>query len=226
MDSSPTVLAESIRARRMALDNDLERLRVRTQAAHPRQVAMRWGKTALPFIAGAAAIWIWQRQRRSLASLDDLLVHELRQLYRLEMQVLPILERMRDAASNPDLSAVFIIHAEETQVHLERLARVFRSIGAKPGLGRSAAIEAIEQEARRLLRRRVNAAVRDALIVATAQRIEHLEIAGYASCRAHAATLGYTYAADLLEQTLAEERAVDAQLTRYFQWPCRTDPLQ
>ena len=217
MDSSPDVLADTVRAKRIALDNDLELLRVKAQAVHPQQAAMRWGKTVVPAAAGLAALWYWQRHRRSIDTLADLLVQELRELYRTELQLVPALRRMRDAAANPDLAAVFTVHAEETQVHIERLERVFRSIGARPTRGKSAAIAGIELEGLRLLKRKADPDVRDALIIALAQRIEHLEIASYGTCRAHAETLGYDYAADLLQQTLEEERAVDAHLTHLAQ---------
>lgn len=216
MDSSPDVLAESIRAKRIALDNDLELLRVKAQAVHPQQAARRWGKRALPIAAGVAALWYWQRHRRSIDTLNDLLVQELRELYRTELQLVPALERMRAASTDPDLAAVFTIHAEETQLHAERLERVFRSIGATPGRGgrgKSTAIAGLEANGLRMLARKADPDVRDAMIIALAQRIEHVEIAAYGTCRAHAATLGYSYAAELLQQTLDEERAVDAHLT-------------
>jgi ferritin-like metal-binding protein YciE len=65
-----------------------------------------------------------------------------------------------------------------------------------------------------MMKRKVDADVRDASLIAIAQRAEHLEIAGYGTARTFAQTLGYTYAAQLLDETLEEERAMDAQLTR------------
>jgi ferritin-like metal-binding protein YciE len=91
---------------------------------------------------------------------------------------------------------------------------VFRSVGARPARGSWAAIDAIVSDGERLLARNVDRDVRDAWLIATAQRIEHLEIANYGTLRAYAETLGYTFAADLLQQTLEEERAADEKLTR------------
>jgi len=215
MDSSTDVLADSVRAKRNALDNDLELLRVRTRGLDPRRVASQWASTAVPVAAGALGLlWLWRRKRRSVASLQDLLVEVLTDLYRAEHQIVPALDRMRRAASNPDLAGMFARHREETRVHVERLERVMRSIGARPVRGMSAAIAAIDTEGNRVLKWEADADVRDAWLIATAQRVEHLEIANYGTARTYADTLGQIYAAQLLQQTLEEERAMDEQLTR------------
>lgn len=214
MDSSPDVLAAEVRAKRLAVDNDLELLRVRVQNGDPRRIAARWGVRALPVVAGAAAFWMWRRRRRAVESLQDLLVHGLTELYRTEHQLLPALDRMREAASNPDLQALFRTHAEESRSHIDRLERVHRMVGARPSSGKSAAVAGIEEEGQRLLKREADPDVRDASLIATAQRVEHLEMAGYGTARTFAATLGYTEASHLLQQTLDEERAMDEHLTR------------
>ncbi len=214
MDTSPDVLAESIRAKRVAIDNDLELLRVRIQQADPRRIDVAaWTKRLLPVVGGTAALWLWSRRRRRVVSLDQLLVHGLTDLYRAELQLVPALDRMRARASNKELEQAFAHHRYETEGHIERLERVFRSVGAKPKRGSSAAIAAIVTDGDRLLARKVNRNVRDAWLIATAQRIEHLEIATYGTVRTYAETLGYTFAAQLLQQTLDEERAADEKLT-------------
>ena len=214
MDASPNVLAESIRAKRAAIDNDLELLRVRLKRADPRRIdTTRWARQALPVLAGTAALWLWQTRRRRVDSLEQLLVHGLTDLYRGEQQMLPALTRMRARASNPELATAFETHRHETQGHIERLERVFRSVGARPRRGASAAVAAIVSDGERLLARKVDRDVRDAWLIATAQRVEHLEIAAYGTVRTYAETLGYTFAAQLLQQTLEEERATDEKLT-------------
>lgn len=214
MDTSTHVLAEQVRARRQAVDTDLEMLRVRTSALEPRRMASRVGTVAAPVLAGATALWYWRRRRRAVSSLQDLLVKELQDLHHAKVQIVPALIRMRDTASNPDLVSLFDRHAEESRTHVERLTRVFRSVGATPRDGTSAAMAAIDEEGRRLLKRKADPDVRDAWLVAMAQRAEHLEIANYGTARTFAMTLGHTHAAQLLQQTLEEERAMDEQLTR------------
>jgi ferritin-like metal-binding protein YciE len=216
MDTSPEVLAESVRAKRVAIDNDLELLRVRLERADPRRRvdARRLARKALPLAAGTAALWLWMRRRRRVDSLEQLLVHGLAELNQTEHQLLPALERMRTQAFNEELEQAFAHHCAETEGHIERLERVFRSVGARPKRGSSAALAAIVADGERLLARRFDRDVRDAWLIATAQRIEHLEIAGYGTARAHAELLGFTHAAQLLQQTLEEELATDAKLTR------------
>lgn len=213
MDTSPDVLADSVRAKRNAVDNDLELLRVRVQQLDPRQVAARrWAATALP-VAGAAAVWMWSRRRRAVDSLEDLLAHMLSDLHRAEHVLLAALQEMSAAASNPDLARAFERHRGESETHIDRLERVFRSIERKPGRARGSAVEAVVEEAQKLLARERDPDVRDAWLIAAAQRAEHLEIADYGTARTFAQTLGYTHAAQLLQQTLEEERAMDEQLT-------------
>jgi ferritin-like metal-binding protein YciE len=216
MDASPDVLAETVRAKRAAIDNDLELLRARLASADPRrridpkQVATK----ALPVLAGTAALWFWRSRRRRVASLEQLLVHGLTDLYHGERQSLPALDRMCMQAWNEELENAFAQHRTETEGHVERLERVFRSIGARPARGSSDGVEAIVADGQRVLARASDRDVRDAWLIATAQRIEHLEIAGYGTARTYAETLGFTHAAQLLQQTLEEERAADEKLTR------------
>jgi ferritin-like metal-binding protein YciE len=170
--------------------------------------------TVLPVVAGTAALWIWRSRRRRLSSLEQLLVHGLSDLYRTEQLLLPALDRMRKQASNEELEQAFTQHYIETEGQIDRLRRVFRSIGARPKRGSSKSITAIVAEAERRLAPRADPDVRDAWLIAAAQRVEHLEIANYGTARAHAETLGFTYAAQLLQETLEEERATDEKLTR------------
>jgi len=216
MDASPDVLAETVRAKRAAIDSDLALLKARIADADPRRRInpRRMATTVLPAIAATAALWLWRSKRRRLSSLEHLLLHGLSNLYQSEKELLPALDRMREQASSEDLQQAFAQHRIETEGHLDRLQRVFRSVGGRPKRGSSKSITAIVAEAEKLLARKADPDVRDAWLIATAQRIEHVEIANYGTARAHAETLGFTYAAQLLQETLEEERAADEKLTR------------
>lgn len=215
MDASTDVLAETVRAKRDAIDHDLEQLRGKLARADPRRRfdARQLARRALPVAAGTAALWLWRARRRRVSSLDQLLRHGLADLYSIESQLLPALDRMRTRAWNEELEHAFAQHRLETETHLERLDRVFRSIGSRPTRATSSAAAAIIADGERLLSRHMDRDVRDAWLIATAQRLEHLEMANYGTVRTYAQMLGHIYAAQLLEQTLEEERAADEKLT-------------
>ena len=216
MDSSPDVLADEVRMKRNAVDNDLELLRVRLQKSRPTsQDAIRVAQRVLPVLAGTAGVWWWSRRRRSVDSLGALLVHALDELYQGEQHLVPALHRMAAQASDPELTKAFETHAHETAVHVERLQRVFRAIGARPRRnGTAEGLAGIIADSDHLLKRKVDADVRDAWLIATAQRIEHVEMSAYGTARTYAEMLGLDRAARLLQETLEEERATDEKLTR------------
>jgi ferritin-like metal-binding protein YciE len=214
MDTRAESLAEDVRAKRTAVDNDLELLRIRLKKADPRRIdAARWARTAGPIVAGIGAAYLWARRRRSVTSLQQLLEKELSDLYASEQALVPALSRMSAKATNLELKQAFDQHRLETIGHVERLERVFRSIGARPRRGAHDAVSGVVSETERLLRRKLEPDVRDAWLIASAQRVEHIEIANYGTARTFAATLAYTPAAQLLQQTLEEERNADEKLT-------------
>jgi ferritin-like metal-binding protein YciE len=216
MDSSPDLLAENIRAKRQAIDEDLRLLRGKLRNADPRNRvdARQLAGRVLPLVAGTAALWAWNRHRRRIHSLDQLLIHGLTGLYRTERRLVPVLERMGAQSSNDELARAFAQHRLETEGHLDRLHRVFRSVGARPRRGSSSPVAAIVADGERLLSRHAaDRDVRDAWLIATAQRLEHFEIASYATVQRYAEMLGFTLAAQLLQQTLEEELAADEKLT-------------
>lgn len=216
MDSSPDVLADQVRMKRHAVDDDLELLRVRLQKSRPTsQDAIRWAQRVLPVVAGTLGVWWWSRRRGAVDTLDALLAHALHELYQGEQQLLPALERMAAQASDPELKKAFESHALETAVHVDRLERVFRTVGARPKRsGTAEGLAGIIADSDHLLKRKVDADIRDAWLIATAQRIEHVELSAYGTARTYAEMLGLDRAAQLLQETLEEERATDEKLTR------------
>jgi ferritin-like metal-binding protein YciE len=215
MDTQQDLLADEVRARRVTIDNDLELLRVKLRKVDPRRLDVsRVARVAVPIAAGVAATWWWAHHRRSVNSLQALLLKELADLLANERAQATALERMTQQATNPDLRQAFEQHRVETLAQCDRLERVFRSVGATPKAGVGNAVEGVLAAAKQRLKRTADARVRDAWLIATAQRIEHLEIANYGTARTFAATLGYTPAAELLQQTLEEEKRADETLTR------------
>jgi ferritin-like metal-binding protein YciE len=212
---APEALADEVRVKRLAIDNDLELLRVRLQKADPRRIdTARWAKTAGPIVAGLGAVFLFARRKRSVISLHQLLVKELSDLYASEKLLVPALARMSTKATNPELKQAFDMHRVETIGHVERLERVFRAIDAKPRRGAYDGVAGVIAEAERLMKRKLDPDVRDAHLIASAQRVEHIEIANYGTARTFADTLAFTQAAHLLQQTLDEEKRTDEQLTK------------
>ena len=148
-----------------------------------------------------------------LASLHDLYVEELKDLYSAENQLLKALPKMAKAASAPDLRTAFQDHLEETRGQVQRLERIFKKLNASPKGKKCKAMEGLIEEGNEVMREDGEPAVLDAALIAAAQRVEHYEMAGYGCVRTYARLLGYEDAANLLQETLDEERAADKKLT-------------
>jgi len=149
-----------------------------------------------------------------LDSLKKLYVHQLKDLYNAENQVLEALPKMAKAASDEELRAAFEKHTEETRGHLGRLEKIFGGLDFEPGGQHCHAAEGLIKEAKELMRANAEEPVLDAALVAAAQRFEHYEMAGYGTARAFAKKLGEHDAVELLTETLDEEAKTDRELTR------------
>ncbi|MCA9261422.1 MAG: ferritin-like domain-containing protein [Planctomycetales bacterium] len=149
-----------------------------------------------------------------LDSLEKLYVHELKDLYSAENQLLDALPAMIEAASDVGLKEALQEHMEETRHQVERLEKVFAGLDFEPGGHKCAAMEGLIKEGKSLLSSEIEPHVLDAAIVAASQRIEHYEMAGYGVARTYAEKLGYQQAADLLQETLNEEGLANQKLTR------------
>jgi ferritin-like metal-binding protein YciE len=149
-----------------------------------------------------------------LASLQDLFVEQLQDLHDAENQILKALPKMAKAASAPELRQAFEQHLEQSRMHVERLDRVFSQLGAKSKGKPCKAMQGLIAEGEEMIKEKADPAVRDAGLIAAAQRVEHYEIAGYGCVHTYANQLGQPQAAQLLQQTLNEEGAADKKLTR------------
>jgi ferritin-like metal-binding protein YciE len=148
-----------------------------------------------------------------LQTMKDLYLSELRDLYDAEKQIIAGLPKMAQAASSPDLRNAFNEHLQQTQVHVERLDRIFSQMGADPSGRRCTGVAGVFAEGDELMKSKGQPDVCDAGLIAEAQKVEHYEIAGYGTVCAWAKLLGETEAYQILEQTLQEEGQTDKKLT-------------
>lgn len=148
-----------------------------------------------------------------LNTLSDLLTHELKDLYSAENQLVKALPKMAKAASNEELKAGFEEHLEQTKGHVERLDEIAEQLGIKLAGHKCKAMEGLIEEGAELISEDAEESVRDAGLIGAAQRVEHYEIAGYGTARALALQLGHDEVAEILGETLEEERETDEKLT-------------
>jgi ferritin-like metal-binding protein YciE len=149
----------------------------------------------------------------SLDSLDKLFLEELKDVYNAEKQILRALPRMAKAADSPELQKAFITHQKETEGHVQRLERIFKELGQAPRGKKCKGMEGLLEEGKEVLEEDGEPAVIDAALIASAQRVEHYEMAAYGCLRTYAQLLGMDQAGQLLQQTLEEEEATDKKLT-------------
>jgi ferritin-like metal-binding protein YciE len=148
-----------------------------------------------------------------LSSLDDLLVHELQDIYHAEGQILKALPKLVKAATNPDLKAAFEEHRIQTEGQVRRLDQVFKLLG-HPAKGKKCeGMAGLLEEGKKVMEQDADPAVLDAALIASAQKVEHYEIASYGCVCTYAEMLGYDQAHDLLGKNLDEEEATDQRLT-------------
>jgi ferritin-like metal-binding protein YciE len=149
-----------------------------------------------------------------LQNLQDLYVEQLRDLYNAETQLIQALPKMAHAASAPDLKDAFNMHLNETREHVTRLNQIFNQLGQSPLGEKCAAMEGLIEEGENLIAEPGDPSVKDAALIAAAQRVEHYEIAGYGTVRTFAKFLDFDEAEKLLQKTLDEEGSADHKLTK------------
>jgi ferritin-like metal-binding protein YciE len=146
-------------------------------------------------------------------TLHDAFIDELRDVYDAEKQLIKALKKMAKAASSPELRAAFESHLGETEGQVARLEEVFGTLDEKVRGKHCDGIAGIIEEGKNVMEEDLDEETLDACLIASGQRAEHYEIAAYGTLVAWARTMGHTDAADLLQQTLDEEKAADEKLT-------------
>lgn len=149
-----------------------------------------------------------------LETLRDLYVGELKDLYSAENQLVKALPKMVKAATAKSLKNGFQKHLQETKIHVARLKEIFSAMGVSPGSKKCKAMEGLISEGQEIIEEDAEPEVRDAALIAAAQRVEHYEMAGYGCVRTYAELLGEKGAAKILQKTLNEEGATDKKLTQ------------
>lgn len=144
--------------------------------------------------------------------LRELFVDELKDLYNAENQLVKALPKMAKAAESPELRAGFEEHLEQTKGHVDRLESIFSKLGENPKGKKCKGMEGLVEEGAEAIEE-YEGPVRDAALIGGAQRVEHYEMAGYGTVVAMAKQLGESKHAQLLEETLEEEKETDAKLT-------------
>jgi ferritin-like metal-binding protein YciE len=148
-----------------------------------------------------------------LNSLRDLYITELKDLYDAEHRIIKALPKMAEACGSQELRSAFEHHLEQTRHQVDRLEEIFQKIDESPKGEKCKGMIGIIDEGEDLIDEDAPPAVRDAALIAAAQRVEHYEIAAYGTCRTYARRLGYADHARLLNETLQEEGDTDKKLT-------------
>jgi ferritin-like metal-binding protein YciE len=148
-----------------------------------------------------------------LESLRDLLIEQLQDLYDAENRITKALPKMMKAASSSELKAAFQKHLKETEGQVTRLEQVFEHLGEKAKKKTCKAMQGLIEEGEETIKEDADAEVKDAALIAAAQRVEHYEMAGYGTVRAYAKQLKEPAVVKLLEATYAEEEATDEALS-------------
>ena len=150
----------------------------------------------------------------NLNSLQDVYVHELKDLYSAEKQITEALPKMVEAASDKSLKDAFSTHLEQTHTHLQRVRQILDDLDVNPGNVKCDGMEGLLKEGEDVIKQSGHRAAKDAALISAAQRVEHYEMAAYGSARTYANLLGYGDAASTLQKTLDEEGETDKKLTK------------
>ncbi|HEX8924825.1 MAG TPA: ferritin-like domain-containing protein [Terriglobales bacterium] len=147
-------------------------------------------------------------------NLQQLFVEQLRDLYDGEQQITQALPKLIDKANSQQLKSALQEHLQVTRQQITRLDQIFQQLGQKPSGETCKGMKGVIAEGDSLVSKGNDPAVTDASIITSAQRVEHYEIAGYGTVKTYARQLGQNAWAQMLEQTLSEEKEADQKLTQ------------
>ena len=147
-------------------------------------------------------------------NLKGLLLHTLKDVYFAEHEILKALPKMAEAAQAPQLKKAFETHRAQTEQQVQRLNDVFALLNEQPQGEPCKAIQGILAEGQEVMEEFAGGPALDAGLIAAAQAVEHYEIARYGALRSWAELAALDDAADLLDETLLEEKETDQLLTR------------
>ena len=162
----------------------------------------------------------------ALENLQQLYVEQLRDLYSAENQILEALPSMAERAVHPELKQGFEIHRRQTEEQVRRLEQIADALGEKISGETCEGMKGLIKEGQKMMKERGSDDVRDAALIAAAQRVEHYEIAGYGCARTYARLLGREQDARLLQTTLDEEGDTDQKLTGLAERVVNIDALR
>lgn len=149
-----------------------------------------------------------------ITTLEEAFIHGLSDIYSAEKQITKALPKLARAATNPKLVKGFEKHLRETEGQIERIDQIVEQTGIKLQRMKCKAMEGLVEEGNETIKEIEKGPVRDVMLIAGAQKVEHYEIATYGCLVEIAKQLGHTKAAKLLEDTLAEEKATDETLNK------------
>jgi len=149
-----------------------------------------------------------------IESMEELFLEQIEDLYDAEERLVKALPKMAEASTSTSLRQAFESHLRQTEGHVTRLETIFRQMNKTPKGETCDAMKGLVSEGQDMVSHIDQSPLRDAGLIAAANRVEHYEIAAYGSARTFAQTLGLTQAATLLEQTLQEEKDADHKLTQ------------
>lgn len=153
-----------------------------------------------------------KKSNAKLKNLHDLFVEQLQDIHNAETQLIKALPQMAKAATDDMLREAFEQHLDETKIHVERLESIFERLG-EDSKGKSCkAMKGLIAEGEEMIKEKAEPAVKDAGLIAAAQRVEHYEIASYGTVRTYAEVLGDIESAQILQTTLDEEGETDKKL--------------